>query len=609
MATVSLSTPVSRPQWNSIVAIVDVAGAQRPAAWETERMKQLAGLDASFLYMETPTTYGHVNGLAIYDRPTPDFDPYTAVYERFGSMVGHVEPLRRRVVEVPFGLDHPYWVDDPNFDLDYHVRQIGLAPPGAADQLAEQVARIVGRQMDRSHPLWEVYVIEGLGDGRWAMLTKFHHATVDGAAGVIMLKMFTDEAIDSPWEYEPIAWTPDPLPTDAELLKRTVNNLVANPVKATRLSLRVVRNMAEAAGLNTFSGVVARSRELIASTAGRSDEAEAVADQIRRVTMPVTPAPPTPWNKSVGPHRRFAMRSTSLSNIKRLKDATGGTVNDVVMAICAGALREYLLEHDALPTAPLRAMVPVSIRTGLEEDPWTNRVSSIIAELPTDCDDPIERVARCRAAMEVAKQQLDLVPATTLTEATDAASPVIAGAAVRLMARLSDRVNLPVNVVISNVPGPREPLYFAGCKLDHYIPVSTISNGVGLNITVHSYEDRLDFGLVADRDLVPDLWNLVDLHIEEIARLFDASGAEWAEPQAKPAGRRGAMPKIEPVKKKSSAKKSSAKKPAAKKTAKKKSGVKKSAAKKKASAKKPAATKKKASAKKVSAKKPAAKKK
>jgi WS/DGAT/MGAT family acyltransferase len=216
-------------------------------------------------------------------------------------------------------------------------------------------------------------------------------------------------------------------------------------------------------------------------------------------------------------------------------------VNDVVMAICAGALREYLLRHDALPEAPLRAMVPVSIRTGLEEDPWTNRVSSIVAELPTDCDDPVERVARCRAAMDVAKRQLDLVPATALTEATDATSPVIAGAAVRLMARLSDRVNLPVNVVISNVPGPREPLYFAGCKLDHYIPVSTISNGVGLNITVHSYEDRLDFGLVADRDLVPDLWDLVDLHVDEIARLFEASGAEWAEPQAEPAGRRGAM--------------------------------------------------------------------
>jgi WS/DGAT/MGAT family acyltransferase len=275
-----------------------------------------------------------------------------------------------------------------------------------------------------------------------------------------------------------------------------------------------------------------------------------------------------------------------LANIKQLKDATGGTVNDVVMAICAGALREYLLRHDALPAAPLRAMVPVSIRTGLEEDPWTNRVSSIVAELPTDCDDPVERVARCRAAMDVAKRQLDLVPATALTEATDATSPVIAGAAVRLMARLSDRVNLPVNVVISNVPGPREPLYFAGCKLDHYIPVSTISNGVGLNITVHSYEDRLDFGLVADRDLVPDLWDLVDLHVDEIARLFEASGAEWAEPQAEPAGRRGAMKMAAPSKK--TAKKTATKKTATKKTATKKTATKKQPGKKQPGKKQPA---------------------
>ncbi len=575
-------------------------------------MKQLTGLDATFLYMETPNTYGHVNGLAVYERPYPEFDPYAAVYERFGSLVGHVEPFRRRVVEVPFGLDHPYWVDDPHFDLDYHIRQIGLAPPGAADQLAEQVARIIGRRMDRNHPLWEVYVIEGLGDGRWAMLTKFHHATVDGAAGVIMLKMFTDESIDAEWPWEPVAWTPGELPSDSDLLKHTVGNLVANPVKATRLSLKVVRNMADAAGLNSLSGVVARSRDLIATTVGRGEEAEAVSEQLRKVALPITPAPPTPWNKSVGPHRRFAMRSTALSNIKRLKDATGGTVNDVVMAVCAGALREYLLRHDALPDEPLRAMVPVSIRTGLEEDPWTNRVSSIVAVLPTDCDDPLERVARCREAMEVAKRQLDLVPATAMTEATDAASPVIAGAAVRLIARLSDRVTLPINVVISNVPGPREPLYFAGCKLDNYIPVSTISNGVGLNITVHSYEDRLDFGLVADRDLVPDLWDLVDLHVDEIDRLFEASGAEYAVPQPKPAGRRGAMKA--PMPKKSSAEKSSAEKSSAKKSSAERSSSKKptkKAAAKTSRARKPSANKSsanKSSANKSTAKKSSAKK-
>lgn len=235
------------------------------------------------------------------------------------------------------------------------------------------------------------------------------------------------------------------------------------------------------------------------------------------------------------------MRSASLSNLKRLKDATGGTLNDVVMAVCSGALRRYLIEHDALPSSPLRAMVPVSIRTGKEEDPWTNRVSAIVAELPTTCEDPLQRVELCREAMNEAKHQFDLIPAESLAEATDYTSPVVAASALRLVARakLSDRFNTPINVVISNVPGPRQPLYFAGAKLDAYIPVSTISENVGLNITVHSYEDRLDFGIICDRDLVPDVWHLVDLHIAEIAELFEATGAEWAVPQAPPAMRIG----------------------------------------------------------------------
>jgi diacylglycerol O-acyltransferase len=493
-------------------------------------MKQLTGLDASFLYMETQNTYGHVNGLAIYDRPSEDFDPFASVRNRFEILTGHLEPYRRRLVEVPLGLDHPYWIDDPNFDIDYHVRQIGLAPPGTDRQLAEQVARIIGRPMDRRHPLWEVYVIEGLQDGRWATLTKTHHATVDGASGVIILKLMTESSPDEEWPFERVEWTGEEVPSDRELLSRTINRLVTNPVRATRLTLSVVRNLAESAGLTSLSGVATRTRELVASTSRRSEESMHVSEQLRRVSMPITPAPETPWNKSVGPHRRFAMRTTDLANIKRLKDATGGTVNDVVMAICAGALREYLVRHDALPDGPLRAMVPVSVRTGDEADPWTNRVSAIIAELPTDVDDPIERVERCRVAMNDAKRQLDLVPATAMIDATDVTSPVIATAAIRLQARLSDRFNLPVNVVISNVPGPRSPLYFDGAKLHRYIPVSTISNGVGLNITVHSYEDKLDFGLVADRDLIPDLWDMCDLHIEEMARLFEATGTEWAVP-------------------------------------------------------------------------------
>jgi len=566
-------------------------------------MKQLSGLDASFLYMETPNTYGHVNGLSIYERPSPEFEPFEHVYERFGVMVGNLEPLRRRLVDVPFGLDHPYWIDDPDFDLDYHVRHIGLAPPGAADQLGEQVARIVGRHMDRRRPLWEVYVIEGLADGRWAMLSKTHHATIDGAAGVIMLKMMTDPAPDAEWVLKPVEWEGEPIPKDSELLKQTARHLATNPVKAARLQLRVVRQLADAAGIDSVGSAASQARDVIKSLVSGSSGAGDASDNEASVSMPLSPAPATPWNASVTPNRRFAMRSVSLANVKALKDATGGTINDIVMAMCTGALREYLIRHDALTDEPLRAMVPVSIRTGDEEDIWTNRVSAIVSELPTNCADPVERVALCREAMKQAKRQLDLVPADTMMQATQVTSPVIAASAIRLVGRLklADRMNSPINVVISNVPGPREPLYFAGAKLDAYIPVSTISDGVGLNITVHSYEDRLDIGLISDRELVPDLWDLVDLHVEEIARLFEATGAEWAEPQTPAPMRRGglgiaAVPPSSPEVARRIAKKQAVTRaksvPPKKAPAKKKAAAKKAAAKKRP-AKKKAATRKK----------------
>ena len=578
-------------------------------------MKQLSGLDASFLYMETPTTMGHVSGLGIYQRPTPDFDPFDLVYRRFAGMIGRLEPMRRRLVTVPLQLDHPYWIDDPDFDLDYHVRHLGLAPPGAADQLAEQVSRIVGRHMDRSRPLWECYVIEGLADGRWAMLTKTHHSTIDGASGVILLNMLTDLDPDAANTLEPVPWSGEPVPSQVEMLQTTMVHLASNPLKGLRLQLRLVRDVASGAGLTSVSGLASNARDVVTAVARRGS-APADHEQVSRVSLPISPAPPTPWNRAISPHRRFAMRSTSLDNIKALKDATGCTVNDIVMAICAGALREYLLHHDALPDKALRAMVPVSIRTGEEEDPWTNRVSSIIAELPTNCADPLERLMRCHEAMNAAKRQMDLIPATAVTDISQFTSPVVATSAMRLVTRfgLANRgVTMPANVVISNVPGPRQPLYFAGARMDHYIPVSTIAEGMGLNITVHSYLDRLDFGLIADRELVPDLWDMADMHIDEIGRLFDATGATWAEPQTAPSMRRGGLG-VKPVApraaKKAPAKKTAAKKTAAKKTAAKTAPAKKTAAKKApaktAAAKKTAA--KKAPAKKTAAKKTAAKK-
>ncbi|MFT3853769.1 MAG: wax ester/triacylglycerol synthase family O-acyltransferase [Ilumatobacteraceae bacterium] len=486
-------------------------------------MKQLTGIDASFLYMESDTTFGHVSGLLIFDRPYPEFDPYTEIYERYEAMVGHVEPMRRRLVEVPLSLDHPWWIEDPNFDLSFHIRALNLAKPGYADQLADQVARIHGRPMDRSRPLWEVYVIDGLGEGRWALLTKYHHATIDGASGQIMLEMVTSPEPGGDDIMDPLPWTPEPLPSNNELLRRAFDNMVRNPARSFRVQMRIIRDMANAAGLPVIGNA--------ASRAGKAaKQANAPAAPEPRVSMPTTPAPPTPWNKAISQHRRFAIRSSSLSNIKRIKEAANGTVNDVVMAICAGGLRSYLLRHDALPDKPLRAMVPVSIRTGNESDPWTNRVSALVAELPTDEPDPLQRVARCREAMQAAKRQFELVPAEALVDIQQYSSPVLATAAMRLSSRfgLTERISsIPFNLTISNVPGPRQPLYMAGAQLQHQFPVSIVTDGQGLNITVVSYLDRLDFGLIADRELIPDLWDMADDLINEITILKEATGVEW----------------------------------------------------------------------------------
>jgi diacylglycerol O-acyltransferase / wax synthase len=531
-------------------------------------MKQLTGLDASFLYMETPTTYGHVNGLSIYRRPSADFDPYTVVRAKFESMIGDLAPLRRRLVEVPLGLDHPWWINDPNFDLDYHVRHMSLAPPGRDDQLADQICRIVARPMDRTRPLWEIYVIEGLAGDRWATLFKGHHATIDGASGVIVMAMMNDTDPHAPAPGPGTHWEPEPIPHDWELLNLAVRHLATNPVKAVRTQLRIARELADSAGITGVGPALEQGRSVIKRVASPR------ADGRSRLRLPKATAPATPWNRTISRHRRLAMRSSPLDDIKALKTAVGGTVNDVVMAVCAGALRAYLLRHDALPERPLRAMVPVSIRTGQEADPWTNRVSALFIDLPTDVEDPLERVAQCSAAMQRAKRFHDMVPASSLVDLTQNSSPILAASAMRLASqvRLADRVSSPVNVVISNVPGPRQPLYFGGAQLEHYVPVSTITDAVGLNITVHSYLDTLDFGLIACRELVPDLWDMADLHLAEIDHLFGATGAERptppepAEPpDKKPATAKRAAKKA-PVKKRAG-KKASAKKKAAAKTA------------------------------------------
>ncbi len=498
-------------------------------------MKQLSGVDASFLYMETGTSFGHVSGLSIFERPDiAGWSPYEAFRRQVESRLPILEPLRRRVVEVPLQLDHPYWIEDPDFDLDYHLRESAVPPAGGEHQLAELVARIVGRPLDRSHPLWESYVIEGLTGDRFAVLTKLHHSTIDGAAGAELTTILFDADPDATVPAVPDDRRPEPVPGPAEVLGRALVDVVRKPRKLIRLQIRSLRAFGELTRNQGLTGLAEVARSLPSPWPARRGGSRS-NEQDAPSAPPRTPAPSTPFNRSITAHRRLALRSMSLSEVKAVKNALGATLNDVVMAMCAGALRRYLADHDALPENPLVAMVPVSIRTGEEADKWSNRVSSIFTPIPTDEADPLERVRRVHEAMDVAKGRFNLLPADMLTDYAQFSPPALAARAARVATRLriADRLNSPVNLVISNVPGPRDPLYLAGARLLHYYPVSTIVDGQGLNITVQSYRDTLDFGLVACRELVPDVDDLADHIVDELHTLARAAGLTTAEARPK----------------------------------------------------------------------------
>jgi len=494
-------------------------------------MKQLSGLDATFLYMETPSQFGHVSSLSIFQRPDDSsYEPFAAWRAQIERRIHLLVPLRRKLRDVPMRLDHPFWVDDDQFDLDFHVRNTAIPPPGTDSQLADLVARIVGRPLDRTRPLWETYVIEGLPDNRFGILTKVHHATVDGASGAELLTLMLDSSPGGDELVEAQEWIPERPPSDAEVLVRAVTNLARKPGRALVLGARTARDLGRATRNPALTGAANQVRSSLRGPIGsvlnlgreRSPETDV------QPPLPSLSAPPTPFNAAITPHRRFAFRSASLESVKGIKNALGATVNDVVMAVCAGGLRTWLEHHDALPDRPLGAMIPVSIRTGEETEKWTNRVSAIFASLPTDEADPVKRVERVHDAMANAKELFDAIPADALTDFAQFPPPAVFARAMRVATRLTTRFSPPVNLVISNVPGPREPLYAAGSKLLHYYPVSTIVDGQGLNVTVQSYLDTLDFGLVSARELVPDLWDMLDAIVDDLAALGKATGVDVA---------------------------------------------------------------------------------
>jgi len=450
-------------------------------------MQRLTGMDAGFLYMETPSSAMHVAGLAIYDPSTTPGWTIDDIKEMVRARLHLAAPFRRRLAEVPFGLHHPVWIEDPDFDLDWHIRHIAVPSPGGPRELADLVSHLVSLQLDRSRPLWEMWVIEGLEHGHLATLTKMHHASIDGASGAeITVSLFdlTPEVAEVPPPEHP--WVPDKVPSEFELVGYALNSLARQPVRAAKAVRRTV-------------GMALNLR-----TTNRQPD----------TTPPPAPfsAPHTSINASLTAQRSYATVSLSLSDAKTVKRAFGTTVNDVVLALCAGALRRYFDERGEHPDGALVAMVPMSVRTEEEKGALGNRVTSMLTSLATDIDEPVVRLMAIHENMRRAKDQTNAIGADTLTDWAEFAAPAVFSRATRLYSRMrmADRHRPLFNVTISNIPGPPFPLYSAGARLVANYPVGPIFDGGALNMTVMSYQDSLDFGLQACPDLVDDVWSIAD---------------------------------------------------------------------------------------------------
>ena len=491
-------------------------------------MRQLTSLDSQFLALESARQTGHVGALAMLDPSTTPTGSLgcSDIQELIAGRLPLLPPLRWRLAEVPLGLDYPYWVDDSDFDLDFHVRELALPAPGDDRQLAEQAARIVSRPLDRARPLWELYLIHGHESGHVVMLTKIHHALIDGMSGAEIMGLLLDLTPEG-------RELPDPPPpgdprkaSDLELLARGLMGVPRYPLRVLRSLPAAVPNIEETPLANLpGAGTLGRIGGLARRVVGGDGQ---IPDRRRLV------APRTSFSGRISPHRRFAFGQLSLDEVKAVKNAHECTVNDVIVSICAGALRRWLIEHDELPPDPLVAQIPVSVRTDEQVGTYGNRIMLMSAPLHTEEGDPVERLQMTHDSLREMKERHRALPAELLQDANHFIPPAVFSRAAQLTFRLSTAapIGRPTwNLVISNVPGPQFPLYCAGARLDANYPISVITDGMGLNITVMSYCGHLDFGIVADRDQMKDVWCLLDWLADELALLRPTrTGPPAAEP-------------------------------------------------------------------------------
>ena len=465
---------------------------------------RLSGLDASFLHIENSSAHMHVASVMLFEGAPPPYDDLLEAIER---RLGLVPRYRQRLAFVPFGQGRPRWVDDPHLNLRYHVRATALPAPGSERQLMDLAGRVFSQQLDRDKPLWEIWIVEGLEDNRFALLAKTHHALVDGVSGIDIVSVLFDA---SPQPSAPPdggqRWLPRPLPSGTQLLgealleRATAPAEVARTVRAVfrgpRRVLNGIRDAAVGVGAMAWAGL--------------------------------NPAPASPYNAPIGPHRRFTFVRAELRDIKAIKDSLGGTINDVVLATVAGALGRHLRRRGQITDGvELKAMIPVSVRSDVERGDLGNRVAAMMAPLPVWCQEPLARLDIVREELSGLKQGGQAVGAQVLTELSGFAPPTIMDQAARLMARQRF-----FNLVVTNVPGPQFPLYLAGRRMLETFPMVPLASGQALGVALLSYDGKINFGLVGDFDLIWDLDELAEDVRASLAELADVAGVRLTAPRS-----------------------------------------------------------------------------
>ena len=461
--------------------------------------ERLSALDVSFLYLESPTTAMHVGEVAIF-QPADGVragDQYHALRRLVSERIAAAPRYRQKVRFVPGRIANPVWVDDESFDIDYHVRRSALPRPGSLDQLRELVGRVQSRHLDRSRPLWEIYLVEGLEDGRFAILTKTHHAMVDGVDVLDIGSLILDRS-RRPRKTAAAGWRPSREPTAAGLVADAVADTLRRPTQV----------------LETVRAGVADARAITTRTFG------AAAGVLAAARSSLRPTVPSPLNGIVGEQRRFGMAATSLEDYRRVRAAHGGTVNDVVLTVVTGALRIWLLTRGESVTGSttVRAMVPLSVLDAEGRGARGSRVSSYFVDLPVGEPSPVVRLHQVSYAMKAHKESGRAVGADALAALSGFAPPTIHSAAARLASGLASRL---FNVVVTNVPGPQYPLYAAGAQMLETYPVVPLGRGQAVSVGLTSYDGGVYFGLNADRNAMPDVDVLAQCLEESLAELVE----------------------------------------------------------------------------------------